>query len=80
MSDEYISIYDLVEYAKGKHDGSIIEATYELINLIKENNAEIAVFEHFNGIKPRLTKQENKLYDYLLEINYFKGYKEYIPF
>ncbi|HHT7640407.1 hypothetical protein [Pasteurella multocida] len=83
FDEGYISIYDLVEHAKSKHDESITNATYELCNLIKENQAKIDVFEKFSGLKPRLTKQKKDLYDYLLEINKEHGYEinlDEIPF
>ncbi|GAB1656961.1 hypothetical protein HW40_02730 [Mannheimia haemolytica] len=72
---EYISLYDLLEWANTKYYGNLTNTTYEFLALLQENNKTLPIYKYHKGIKDRLTKQEKSLNDYLKEINAHHGYK-----
>ncbi|MDP8079699.1 hypothetical protein [Phocoenobacter skyensis] len=49
--DDYVSLYDLMEYARAKHN-SDSEAAQDLLDLAENKN--IPLFKQYGGIKPRI--------------------------
>ena len=72
---EFISLYDLIEWAKSKHYGNFINATHDIFTILREENKEVNSYKYYTGIKPRTTKTNKKLSDYLLVLNKNHGYK-----
>lgn len=66
---EYISLYDLLEWANTKYYGNLTNTTYEILALLRENNQTLPIYQHHKGIKPRITKLDNTLNEYLKAIN-----------
>ncbi|WGE91809.1 hypothetical protein [Actinobacillus genomosp. 1] len=73
--DEYISLYDLLEWANSKYYGNLTNTTYEFLALLKENNQTVPIYQYHKGIKDRLTKLGESLNQYLKDINSNHGYK-----
>ncbi|APB79318.1 TPA: hypothetical protein RVS72_000533 [Pasteurella multocida] len=78
--EEYISLFDLLEWANNKYYGNLTNTTYEFLALLKENNQTLPIYQHHKGLKDRITKLDNTLNDYLKAINHNHGYKSDIPF
>ena len=72
---EFISLYDLIEWAKSKHYGNFINATHDIFTILREENKEVNSYKYYTEIKPRTTKTNKKLSDYLLVLNKNHGYK-----
>jgi hypothetical protein len=70
--EEFISLYDLLKHTNAE---SIINATYQIHSILKEEKKQVKIYQYHAGIKPRLTLQEKPLNDYLLKINQNQGYK-----
>ena len=83
---EFKRRYDLIERAKSKHYGNFINATHDIFTILREENKDVNSYKYYTGIKPRTTKTDKKLSDYLWVLNKNHGYKidddfdEDIPF
>ena len=73
---EFISLYDLIEWAKTKNSRSLINATYDIFTILKEECSDAFAYEYLAGIKLRTIKTDKKLSDYVLALNLNKGYKK----
>ncbi|OOF53632.1 hypothetical protein [Rodentibacter trehalosifermentans] len=78
--EEFINLYDLLEWASQSYNYSLTNTTYDLINILSENMASVDVYEYFDGIKPRTVKSPRTLKSYLEEINKARGYDIELPF
>lgn len=45
---EYISLYDLLEWANTKYYGNLTNTTYEILALLRENNQTLPIYQHHN--------------------------------
>ena len=77
--EEFISLYDLLEWAKNSYSDDLAATTYDLISILDENSLSADVYKYFDGIKPRTVKAEKTLRAYLLDINDKYGY-DMLPF
>lgn len=73
--EEYISIYDLIEWAKTKHYKSIVAATFDIFTILQEQNQTVEVYQRYTGIKERITKKNQTLNKIVLDINKNQGYQ-----
>lgn len=70
--EEYISVYDLLDWAKEKNFNAEHVAAQDILNILREQ--EIDLYRHYEGIKPRLTIEEQSLNDILSDIVANSGY------
>lgn len=80
LQEEFISLYDLLEWAQKSYGYSLTNTTYDLISILSENMASVDVYEYFDGIKPRTVNTKTTLEVYLKEINRNHGYDIELPF
>ena len=67
--EDYISLYDLIEWAKSKNHGNFINATHDIYTVLKEDDKQVFSYKYYSGIKPRMTKTNQTLNQYVLDLN-----------
>ncbi|ARU64603.1 hypothetical protein FWK45_03885 [Histophilus somni] len=69
--DDYISVYELIEWAREVGDGSIINATYLLLKDLDEKTIQTY---RKSPLTNRISKTNTNLFDMLKEANKFNSY------
>ncbi|WP_386693100.1 MULTISPECIES: hypothetical protein [Lonepinella] len=74
---DYISLYDLLEWAKPNYP-SLSETAKDLLRLFKDKN--IQTYHFYNGIKPRIEKTNIKISEMLSILIKYNAYYDDEPY
>lgn len=73
LEADYISLYDLLEWAKPNYDNLSATAT-DLLRLL--NGQNIQLYRHYTGIKKSIDKDNQKLAEILKSVKAYNSYEE----
>ncbi|MGX2969169.1 hypothetical protein ACWIVY_02510 [Ursidibacter sp. B-7004-1] len=77
LEGDYISLYDLLEWAKPEYS-NLSDTAKDLMRLL--NGANIQLYRHYTGIKKSIDKDEQKILDMLIFVEQNNGYEKAEPF
>lgn len=70
-TSDYISLYDLIEWAKSYNNNNLDNAITDLINIIQEQKIDLKTYIIHDGIKPRISVNNASLLTCLKDIQDF---------
>ena len=78
-SNDYISVYELIEWAKSEYENHIGDTAKDILRLL--NGKQIKTYKHYTGLKSRIEKDDTDLIRMLNFAYINNGYEDLeIPF